>query len=302
MASLYPLVSLPVFQNKKIMAKILYGKPVREKMVEETKERVGNLGFSPTLAILQVGEREDSDAYIKQKQKFGAQIGVQVILKQWKDVSKEKLEEEIIGELEKLNQDKSVNGIIVQLPLPENLNTERIINAISDAKDADGLKVGHDGADSLLVTPATAGAVMALLDYYEVDVRDKNVAVIGRSRLAGAPIAVELEKRGARVHVCHKETRNNAEVCRASDVLVVAAGQIGLVTKDFVNEKQVVIDVGINRVWVDGKPKLVGDVDFAEVEPIVKAISPVPGGVGPLTVACLFRNLVDLCYNGPESF
>ncbi len=284
------------------MAKILYGKPVREKIIEETKERITNLGFSPTLAILQVGEREDSTAYIKQKQKFGAQIGVQVILKQWKDAGKEKLEEEIISELEKLNQDKSVNGIIVQLPLPENLNTERIINAIGESKDADGLRGLREDNESLLVTPATAGAVLALLDFYNIEVKDKQVAVVGRSRLAGGPIATELERRGASVRVCHRETTDNEKVCRESEVLIVAAGQVGLITKNFVNKDQVVIDVGINRVLSLGVSKLVGDVDFAEVEPIVKAISPVPGGVGPLTVACLFRNLVDLCYNRPESF
>ncbi len=300
------------------MAKILYGKPVREKMIEEMKERVASLGFSPCLAILQVGEREDSTAYIKQKQKFGEQIGVRVILRQWKparqnrsggdgnlpddEAGMERLEEEIIKEIERLNNDKSVNGIIVQLPLPENLDTEKIINAISEKKDADGLRESEDSGESLLVTPATAGAVMALLDFYEIGVEGKNVAVIGRSRLAGGPIAKELEKRGARVQVCHKETQNNAEVCRASEILVVAAGQIGLVDKSFVNKNQVVVDVGINRIWVDDNPKLVGDVNFEEVEPIVKAISPVPGGVGPLTVACLFENLVQLCYNDSESF
>lgn len=284
------------------MAKILYGKPVREKMVEEMKNRVKDLGFSPTLTILQVGDREDSTAYIKQKQKFGEQIGVEVRLIKWKPENKEGLEEEIITQIQELNDDKSVNGIIVQLPLPEFLDTERIINTIQDRKDADGLKRGHDGAESLLVTPATAGAVLALLDFYNIGVANKNVVVIGRSRLAGGPIASELEKRGAKVTVCHKETQNNAEVSRASDILVVAAGQPRLVTTDYVNADQTVIDVGINRVFVEGVPKLIGDVDYDSVMPRVVAISPVPGGVGPLTVACLFRNLIDLCYNGPESY
>ncbi len=284
------------------MAQILYGKPVREKMIEEMKARVVNLGFSPTLAILQVGAREDSTAYIKQKQKFGEQIGVNVLLKQWQDTTEEGLEQKILSEIERLNNDKSVNGIIVQLPLPESLDTKKIVNAIAENKDADGLRESEDGGEGLLVTPATAGAVLALLDYYNIEIKDKNVAVIGRSRLAGGPIAKELERRGARVQVCHKETQNNAEVCSASEILVVAAGQIGLVDKSFVNKDQVVVDVGINRIWVEDKPKLVGDVDFAQVEPVVKAISPVPGGVGPLTVACLFRNLLDLCYNSLESF
>ena len=263
-------------------------------MIGELRAKVEELSFVPTLAIIQVGEREDSSAYIKQKQKFGEETGVQVLLKQWKDGKKERLEEEITQEIEKLNRDKKINGIIVQLPLPESLDTEKIINAISEKKDADGLRQSDTEEKELSVTPATARAVMSLLDFYEIDVRGKKAAVIGKSRLAGGPIAEELERRGAKVKICHKGTEDNTETCAAAELLVVAAGSIGLVTKEFVNERQVVVDVGINRVWVEGKPKLIGDVAFAEVEPVVAAISPVPGGVGPLTVACLFENLLDL--------
>jgi len=269
------------------MAKILYGKPVREKMALELKAKIEGVGVSPKLAIIQVGNREDSTAYIKQKQKFGAEIGVEVMLKNLE------MEEGLIKEIEKLNQDESITGIIVQLPLPPHLDAARAVQAIAKEKDADGLREAETEGEGPLVTPATARAVLSLLDYYDVQLQDKNIAVIGRSRLAGGPIAEVLRGRGAMVTVCHKETPNTAEICRGSDVLISAAGQVGLVTKDFVNRSQVVIDVGINRV--DGK--LVGDVLFAEVEPIVAAISPVPGGVGPLTVACLFQNLLDLCYN-----
>ncbi len=273
-------------------------------MVEEMKARVASLGFSPCLAILQVGEREDSTAYIKQKQKFGEQIGVKVVLKQWPDTTKENLEEEIINEIERLNNDKSVNGIIVQLPLPEYLDTEKILNKVEITKDADGLALGG------VTVPATARAILALLDFYEIDLQSKKVAVIGRSRLVGAPTAELLRKRGAEIFVCHRGTSDTASVCRSSDIVIVAAGKPKLVNKDFVNKDQVVIDVGINRIipptpfTLMGEPeksRLVGDVNFEEVEPIVKAISPVPGGVGPLTVACLFENLVQLCYNSLES-
>lgn len=295
------------------MAKLLLGKPVREKMALDLRAKVVKMNRSPVLAIVQVGEREDSSAYIKQKQKFGEEIGVEVILK---NLNIERLkngegEENIIKVIEELNQDKKVDGIIVQLPL-ENFDTEKIINSISKEKDADGLRQSDIGGE-VLVTPATARAVMALLDFYKIEVQDKKVTVVGRSRLAGGPIAIELEKRGAMVQICHKGTENTRELCVGSDILVVAAGQIGLITKDFVHKDQVVIDVGINRphpsLRVDpllvkereeqtkpSLPKLVGDVDFAEVELIVAAISPVPGGVGPLTVACLFENLLDLCY------
>ncbi len=272
------------------MATILYGKPVREDMIVKLKERVGKLLRKPVLAIVQVGEREDSSAYIKQKQKFGEQIGVGVVLKKFEYIIKE---EELLAEIDRLNSDNGIDGIIVQLPLPERLNSQKIINSINPNKDADGLRQSDTEEDSILVTPATARAVMAMLDFYKVGLGGRQVSVIGRSRLAGGPIAKELEKRGAFVKICHKETENVPNICMESDLIVVAAGKTGLVTKDFVHQEQTIIDVGINRV--DGR--LVGDVAFGEVEPIVKAISPVPGGVGPLTVACLFENLLDLCYN-----
>ena len=290
------------------MAKILDGKIVREEMKKGLKERVRGLGFAhvPMLAIVQVGDRDDSNRYIRNKQKFGEEIGVAVIHKKFEENIKE---EELISEIEKLNKDEKINGIIVQLPLPEGLDAKKIIESIDKRKDADGLR-DVEGGGEVLITPATARAVMSLLDFYKIEVEGKRVAVIGRSRLAGAPIAEALKERGAKVEVCHKGTENTAEVCRKADILVVAAGQAGLVTKDFVNSNQIVIDVGINKTSLPAslleageggtqtKPSLlVGDVAFGEVEPIVAAISPVPGGVGPLTVACLFQNLLDLCYN-----
>ncbi|MEK7642390.1 MAG: bifunctional 5,10-methylenetetrahydrofolate dehydrogenase/5,10-methenyltetrahydrofolate cyclohydrolase [Patescibacteria group bacterium] len=283
------------------MAKILYGKPVRDKMAEELKEKVARLGFKPVLAIVQVGDREDSNIYVQNKIKFGEEIGVRVEVVHQRIMNYEsriKGEEEIIKEIKKLNKDENIKGIIVQLPLPQGLDTEKIINMIDYHKDADGLRVSDTRENNLLITPATARAVMALLDFYKIEIKNKKVAVIGRSRLAGSPIARTLEERGAKVEVCHKETSNTAEICRQSDILIVAAGQIGLVNKDFVNENQVVVDVGINRVMGEAeKPKLVGDVLFDEVEPLVSGITPVPGGVGPLTVACLFENLINLCYH-----
>jgi methylenetetrahydrofolate dehydrogenase (NADP+)/methenyltetrahydrofolate cyclohydrolase len=206
--------------------------------------------------------------------------------------------------------------MIVQLPLPQNIDSEKIINLIPKNKDADGLSGIDEVNSSNIVTPATARAVLAILDYYQIAIKDKKVAIIGRSKLAGGPVAQVLSGRGGKVTVCHRGTQDIATVCRGSDILISAAGQAGLVTRDFVNEKQVVVDVGINRAtsptlppWgrVSGnpsplergggevlKPKIVGDVAFSEVEPIVASITPVPGGVGPLTVACLFANLLDL--------
>jgi len=303
---------------------ILYGAPVREKIKGELIEKIKKLKKKPVLAIVQVGDREDSNVYIRQKQKFGAEIGAEVVLKNLKmEKRKEgKIEEELMKEIKKLNDDENINGIIVQLPLPEGFDTEKIINAVSVEKDADGL-VSRSVLDTI---PATARGVMALLDFYKIEVRGKKVAVIGRSKLAGGPITEAVRKRGAEVTVCHRSTENTAQICREADILISAAGKAGLVTKEFVNPKQIVVDVGINKTSplasrgpllgreregaesrASGFPSpdqgeggrrpggvLVGDVAFSEVEPIVAAITPVPGGIGLLTVACLFQNLLDL--------
>lgn len=291
---------------------------MREQIITDLKDRVRQLGRTPVLAIVQVGDRADSNIYIKNKIKFGEEIGVDVIHKKYLENIKEV---ELIEEIKRFNGDSGVDGIIVQLPLPDGLDRDKVVESIDLKKDVDGLtspltscspildKEREEG--SLLVTPATARGVMALLDFYKIEVKNKKVAVIGRSQLAGGPIASVLKDKGAEVSVCHRETEDIASVCKKSDILISAAGQVGLVKKEFVKEGQIVIDVGINRphpsLRVDPllakerqtKPsllssKIVGDVAYDEVEPIVSAITPVPGGIGPLTVACLFENLLDL--------
>jgi methylenetetrahydrofolate dehydrogenase (NADP+)/methenyltetrahydrofolate cyclohydrolase len=265
------------------MAKILYGAPVRDKIKIDLIERIKKLQKKPCLAIAQVGDREDSNVYIRQKQKFGEEIGVEVRLIKPEPASAEAL----AGEVKRLNEDKNVNGIIVQLPLPDGFETTKIIDLVSAEKDVDGLNTrGYP-----MCISATARGVMALLDFYEIEIKGKKVAVIGQGILAGKPIANEFEKRGVEVFRCDINTRNIPEIARSCDILILAVGKAGLVTKEFVNDKQVVVDVGINK---NMEGKLVGDVNFAEVEPLVSAITPVPGGVGPLTVACLFQNLIDL--------
>jgi len=284
------------------MAKILYGAPVKEKIREILIEKIKKLKKVPVLAIVQVGNREDSNIYIRQKQKFGGKIGVGVILSKFdEDIGEGKL----ISEIEKLNNDKNIDGIIVQLPLSENLDTQKIINTVSVKKDADGL-VSKAAFDTI---PATARGVMSLFDFYEIAIGGKKVAVIGQGVLAGKPISNELEKRGAEVFRCDINTKNIPEIAKECDILISAVGKAGFITKEFVNPKQVVIDVGINKISLptplldagegseQTKPsslKIVGDVNYSEVEPLVYAITPVPGGVGPLTVACLFQNLLDL--------
>lgn len=285
------------------MAEILYGAPVREKIKADLIKRIGGLGKKPVLAIVQVGDRPDSNIYIRNKIRFGEEVGVEVVLNKFEcDPTSLELDgastnqERVIEEIQKLNEDQNVNGIIVQLPLPHGFDTERILESISKDKDADGL-VGSGAEGETVVTPATARAVMALLNFYKIQITGKKAVVIGRSRLAGGPIAKSLEAAGALVTVCHRETPNIPQICREADIVVSAAGQPGLVTKEYTKEGQTVVDVGINKITVLGseKTKLVGDVAFDDVEPVVASITPVPGGVGPLTVACLFENLLDLC-------
>ena len=302
------------------MAKILYGAPVREAIKIELIERVNRLGKELTLVVVQVGDRPDSNLYIKNKIKFGEEIGAEVVLNKFsEDISQKELE----AKIKELAKDKKIDGMIVQLPLPSNIDSEKILNLIPKSKDADGLvslpknsAFLFESTDKILpnfssgplqsgsqvsqkempsfVTPATARAVMALLDFYKIEVKNKKIAVIGRSKLAGGPIADELQKRGAVIFRCDINTKNIPEICSKTDILISATGCAGLITKEFVSEGQVVIDVGTNR----SNGKLVGDVVFGEIEPLVSAITPVPGGVGPVTVSCLFQNLLDLCYNG----
>lgn len=280
------------------MAELLSGKIVREKITESLKERVAALGFVPKLAIIQVGDREDSSIYIRNKIKYGQEIGVQVEhLKFDASVS----EGEVLEKINELNLDESVNGIIVQLPLPMEMDAVKLTQAVAKSKDVDGL--GFEDVHEMHLMPATTRAIFELLDFYQIGVSGKSVAIIGRSRLVGAPTAEMFRRAGAEVSVCHRGTQNMPDICKSADILISAAGQADLVTKDFVNALQTVIDVGINEIipltpfTLKGeipKKRIVGDVNFEEVEPIVKNITPVPGGVGPLTVACLFENLLDL--------
>jgi methylenetetrahydrofolate dehydrogenase (NADP+) / methenyltetrahydrofolate cyclohydrolase len=245
------------------MAQILSGIPVREKIKLELIERINKLVKKPTLAIIQVGDREDSNIYIKHKIKFGGEIGAEVRLQKYPmEISEADLEKAI----QKLNEDESVDGLIVQMPLPENVDEEKILSLVKKEKDPE---------------PATASAVMEILDFYNIEVGDKKAAVIGQGLIAGKPIAIELEVRKAHVVRCDISTSDIPLKAKECDILVSAVGHRGLITKDHVNSEQVVVDVG-------------GDVNFQEVEPLVHAITPTPGGVGPVTVACLFKNLVLL--------
>jgi len=278
------------------MPKILDGKVVRDKIMADLKEKISGFSSVPSLAIIQIGGNPDSDIYVKRKIAFAKKIGANVFVVNFPH--KEVSQEELIKGINKLNRDKSVNGIIIQSPLPAPLDWFKAIEHIDPMKDVDG--VHNENVKNLLenngkgITPATARGVLSLLNYYDIPVKNKNVVVMGRSRLVGTPIATVLKNAGAKITICHSKTVDPEKITREADILVVAIGKPELVGADYVREGQTVIDVGISSIIKDdGTRKIYGDVDFDSVKEMVSAISPVPGGVGPMTVASLFQNLVE---------
>jgi methylenetetrahydrofolate dehydrogenase (NADP+)/methenyltetrahydrofolate cyclohydrolase len=280
------------------MLQILDGKIVRDEIRQDLKEKIKTFGIAPNLAIIKIGDNPDSDVYVKNKIKFAEKIGANAYLVSFpaNQISPEML----FAEIEKLNNDESVNGIIIQSPLPVPLNWFETVEKIKPIKDVDGVtstnikKLLENNFNDQGVIPATARGVLTLLNYYKIPVKGKKVVVMGRSLLVGKPIAILLQNQGATVTVVHSETSEPEKITREADILIVAIGKPELVGADYVKKGQVVIDVGITSVInSDGTKKIYGDVDFESVKNLVSAISPVPGGVGPMTVASLFQNLVE---------
>lgn len=280
------------------MAKILDGRIIREEIAQRLSAQFSGASPKPTLAIIQVGARQDSTAYITQKKKFGERVGALVRHITFPETVKE---EEIRSQIVKLNNDSEVNGIILQIPLPKNLNAHQLIESISTEKDVDGLTSTNLKklllSDASGIIPATAFGIIKLLDYYEIPIARKKATVVGRSLLVGKSTALCLLNRDASVTICHSKTENLSEITKQADILVIAAGRPALIGAEHVSAGQAVIDVGINlpaggslQEEIAGE-KFIGDVDFKTVQDIVAAISPVPGGVGPMTVASLFENL-----------
>ena len=267
---------------------ILDGLKVKKKIIEELHNEVVNFVEKPNLVVIQVGNDEASNIYIKQKEKMALGVGYGFKhLKFMEDIH----EDELINEIEKLNNDKGVHAILVQLPLPKHLNIMKVQNAISPFKDVDGLSSINAGkllhGEECLV-PCTPLGVMRLLAEYNINVNGKNVVVIGRSNLVGKPMAILLDKAGATVTLCHSKTKDLKEYTRLADILVVAVGKPNMVMANMVSDNAIVIDVGINKV----DDKICGDVCFEEVKDKVSYITLVPGGVGPMTVAMLGVNVM----------
>ena len=275
------------------MAVLIDGKKISQEIKDELKEEVANLkekGILPALAVIQVGDDPASSVYVRNKKKACEYIGMGSLSYELPD---ETTQEELLKLIDDLNNDDKVTGILVQLPLPKAIDETVIINSISPKKDVDGfhpvnvgnLCIGQEGYVSC--TPA---GIIQLLKRSNIDIAGKECVVIGRSNIVGKPMSLLLLRENGTVTVCHSRTADLMSVTKRADILVVAIGKPKMITKEYVKEGAVVIDVGIHRME-DGK--LCGDVDFADVEPHVSAITPVPGGVGPMTIAMLMNNCVE---------
>lgn len=279
------------------MALILDGKKIRDQIADRLKDFVHNKvkdGFvRPSLAIIQVGNNKESEAYIRNKKKFGERVGAEVIHVHLPDSTSE---ENILAEIKSLNEDDNVHGIIIQLPLPRGLDKNKLIELINPQKDVDGLCAhnikGLWTNSSETIIPATTRGILTMLDHYKIEVSGKNIVVIGRSALVGRPTATALLNKDATVTLCHSFTKDLEYHTLDADIIISAAGRPRLITESHVKPHHVIIDVGITIEEIP-EVRAHGDVDFDSVSLIVDAISPVPGGVGPMTVASLFENLID---------
>ncbi len=271
-------------------AQIIDGKQIAADIREKLKQKIARLPVAPQLAIVLVGNDEPSLIYVRNKQKAAAQIGLQ---SQLYHMNEDTSEEELLNVIAKLNADKQINGIIVQLPLPKQLNTNRIINAISPLKDVDGFHPYNTGMlqnnEQPYFIAATPLGVMKLIKSVNQNLSGKNVVLIGASLIVGRPLATLLLNQECTVSITHAQTKNIKELTTKADILVAACGVAKLVKADWIKENAILIDVGINR----DSGKLCGDIDFEDVKEKAGAITPVPGGVGPMTIAMLLSNTVD---------
>lgn len=280
------------------MAEIIYGSEVSKKIkaeLEITIESYCKQGNRlPCLAVILVGENPASVSYVKGKDKACHEIGMNTVIITMPDTVSE---QRVIEEVQKCNQDKTIDGILVQLPLPSHMNTNHIIEAIAIDKDVDGLhpyNVGRFHLKQEGFIPCTPLGIMELLKEMKVDCRGKKATVIGRSNLVGNPIAQLLTNADATVTVCHSKSLNLPEQCLGSDIIIAAVGRALMVKKDWIKPGAVIIDVGVNR---NESGKLVGDVDFEEVQKVAGFITPVPKGVGPMTITMLLKNTLKAYFS-----
>jgi len=285
-----------------LMTTIIDGKEISKKLREDLNKEIKDLknkyNAVPGLAVVQVGNVAASSVYVKAKTKSAQEVGIEIIDHHLEESISQ---DELLNLIEKLNNQKNVNGILVQLPLPKHMNEQLILDSIHPDKDADGfhpLNVGKlsiaSHNDENLLIPCTPYGCLLMLKGLNIELAGKNAVVVGRSNIVGKPMAQLLIKESCTVTVAHSKTNDLPSVCKNADIIVAAVGRPKMIKGEWIKKGAIVIDVGINRIEVeiDGerKNKLVGDVDYKEAEKNASAITPVPGGVGPMTIACLLRN------------
>ena len=279
---------------------IIDGKKEAKLLREEIKKEILKIKKSknkvPGLTVILIGNYTPSQIYVKNKEKNSKEVGMNSnVIKYSDDVS----EKEILNKIKELNNDQNVSGILVQLPLPKQIDKEKIINAIHPSKDVDGfnpVNVGNLSSGYQGLVPCTPMGCLMLIKKVEKNLSGKHAVIIGRSNLNGKPMAQLLLKENCTVTIVHSKTKNLQQECLKADILVAAVGVPNLVKKDWVKKDAIVIDVGINKL----NDKIVGDVEFDQVKDIAKAITPVPGGVGPMTIACLLKNTLE-CFKASQT-
>ena len=268
---------------------------LREEIKNEILEIKKKINKNPNLTVILIGDFTPSQIYVRNKEKNSTEVGITSnVIKYPKEVK----EKEVLDKINELNNDKNISGILVQLPLPEQISKEKIINAIDPKKDVDGfnpINVGNLASGYKSIIPCTPLGCLLLIKKVEKNLSGKHAVIIGRSNLNGKPMAQLLLKENCTVTVAHSKTNNLQEECLKADILVAAVGVPNLIKKDWVKSSAIVIDVGINKVG----DKIVGDVNFEEIKDNIKAITPVPGGVGPMTIACLLKNTLE-CFKAHQ--
>ena len=266
---------------------------LRDKIKKEIESIKLKTNKVPGLTVILIGDFAPSEIYVRNKEKNSKEVGIKSnVVKYPKDVT----EKEVLNKIDELNNNKEVSGILVQLPLPDHISKEKIINSIDPAKDVDGFhptNVGNLSSGYNATVPCTPLGCLLLIKKIEPNLLGKHAVIIGRSNLNGKPMAQLLLKENCTVTIVHSKTKNLKDECQKADILVAAVGVANLVKGDWVKKDSIIIDVGINKVG----DKIVGDVQFDEVKDKVKAITPVPGGVGPMTIACLLKNTLE-CFKG----
>ena len=266
---------------------------LRDEIKKEIETLKSKTKKTPGLSVILIGDFAPSQIYVKNKEKMSMEVGINSEIIRY---SKEVTEKEVLKKIEDLNNNNDISGILVQLPLPSHIDKEKIINTISPLKDVDGfhpINVGNLSSGYNAIVPCTPLGCLLLIKKIEKNLSGKHAVILGRSNLNGKPMAQLLLKENCTVTIVHSKTKNLKEECLKADILVVAVGIANLVKGDWVKKDSIIIDVGINKVG----NKIVGDVQFDEVKDKVKAITPVPGGVGPMTIACLLKNTLD-CFKG----